>query len=169
MTKLSQNEQVCTAPKTSADGETNVELSSNLHDWHDANDDVVFYDGPRVTAISPTQGVTKNPKNLKLLITGDNFKCPNNDCSKLKVRFMNQNKDKIIVKGRMTDSNAVICDIPKYPSPETLDVDVAFNGKDFTNDGIKYGIIDPSILDIQPRLISPKGTTNMSLTGYGFV
>ena len=69
----------------------------------------------------------------------------------------------------MTENSAVLCDIPKYPSPETLDVDVAFNGKDFTNDGVKYGIIDPSILDIQPRLISPKGNTKLNLTGYGFV
>ena len=67
-------------------------------------------------------------------IFGDNFACPENDCSRIKVRFMNKDKDSIIVEGHMTESNSVICDIPKYPAPETLDVDVSFNCLDFTND-----------------------------------
>lgn len=29
--------------------------------------------------------------------------------------------------------------IAKYPAPETLNVDVSFNGKDFTNDGVQFG------------------------------
>jgi len=29
--------------------------------------------------------------------------------------------------------------------------------------------MDPYILDINPRLISPKGTTVVNMTGYGFV
>lgn len=92
--------------------------------------------------------MTKNPKNLKMSIFGDNFACPENDCSRIKVRFMNKDKDSIIVEGHMTESNSVVCDIPKYPAPETLDVDVSFNGLDFTNDGIKYGFFDPYIEDV---------------------
>lgn len=59
--------------------------------------------------------------------------------------------------------------IPKYPAPETLRVDVSMNGQDFTSDNVTYGFMDPYILNIQPRLYSPKGTTNATLYGYGFV
>lgn len=69
----------------------------------------------------------------------------------------------------MSESGTVICEIPKYPAPETLDVDVSFNGLDFTNDGVKYGFFDPAILDIKPRLVSPRGTTQLTISGYGFV
>jgi len=62
-----------------------------------------------------------------------------------------------------------MCDIPKYPAPETLNVDVSFNDQDYTNDNVKFGFLDPYILDVRPRLISPHGTTKVSLTGYGFV
>jgi hypothetical protein len=33
---------------------------------------------------------------------------------------------KIYVDGRL-EQGTVVCQIPKYPSPETLDVDVSFN------------------------------------------
>lgn len=93
MTRKSQNEQVCVAPKTDITGEVKVEISANGQQWQDTDSDVKFYNGPRVTSINPTRGVTKNPKGLKLSIYGDNFQCPNGDCSKIKVRFMNKNKD----------------------------------------------------------------------------
>lgn len=82
---------------------------------------------------------------------------------------MNSNGDKIYVDGKMTDTGSVICEIPKYPAPETLDVDVSFNDQDFTNDHVKYGFLDPYILGIAPRLVSTHGTTRLNLTGYGFV
>ena len=82
---------------------------------------------------------------------------------------MNKDKDEIIVNGQVTESGVVVCEIPKYPAPETLSVDVAFNGIDFTHDGVTYGYFDPLIEDIRPRLISPKGGTPLQITGYGFV
>jgi len=69
----------------------------------------------------------------------------------------------------MTDSGSVICQIPKYPAPETLDIDVSFNDQDFTNDGVKFGFLDPYIEAIEPRLISTKGTSKLTIYGYGFV
>jgi hypothetical protein len=69
----------------------------------------------------------------------------------------------------MSESGTVVCEIPKYPAPETLYVDFSFNGLDFTNDRIKYGFFDPAIEDIRPRLLSPKGTTKLDISGYGFV
>jgi hypothetical protein len=73
------------------------------------------------------------------------------------------------MKGISTDTGSVVCKIPKYPAPETLDVDVSFNGVDFTNDKVKFGFLDPYVLSIHPRLISAKETTILNMTGYGFV
>lgn len=70
---------------------------------------------------------------------------------------------------KLSESGTVITQIPKYPAPETLDVDVSFNGVDFTNNKIKFGFLDPYILGVEPRLISTRGTTKLNLYGYGFV
>jgi hypothetical protein len=43
------------------------------------------------------------------------------------------------------------------------------NGLDFTNDNKTYGYYDPYVIDAQPRLISVKGDTQVTLTGLGFV
>ena len=96
--------------------------------------------------MNPTYGVTKNPKGAKLEITGDNFKCPANDCSKLRVRFTNDQGDEIYTDGKLSDSGTITTAIPKYPAPETLNVDVSFNDQDYTNDNVKYGFMDPFIL-----------------------
>lgn len=77
--------------------------------------------------MNPTYGVTKNPRNLNMEIYGENFVCPNNDCSKIKARFTNAQGDQIIMDAKMSEANSVIVPIPKYPAPETLDVDVSFN------------------------------------------
>lgn len=169
MTRISKREQECVAPKTEMVGDIRVEVSPNQQQWQDISHSIKFYNGPKVTAVNPTYGVTKNPKGYKIEISGDNFQCPNNDCSRIKVRFMNSMGDKIYVDGKMTDTGAVICEIPKYPAPETLDVDVSFNDQDFTNDHVKYGFLDPYILGISPRLVSTHGSTRLNLTGYGFV
>jgi len=63
----------------------------------------------------------------------------------------------------------VVTQIPAYPAPETLTVDVSFNGIDYSNDNIQFGFIDPFILSVSPRLISAKGTSKLSIHGYGFV
>jgi hypothetical protein len=34
---------------------------------------------------------------------------------------------------------------------------------------VKFGFLDPYVLGIEPRLISPHGTTVLNMTGYGFV
>jgi hypothetical protein len=109
---------------------------------------VRYFNGPRVTGVNPTYGVTKNPKKLNMEIYGENFVCPNNDCSKIKARFTNAQGDQIFMDAKMSEANSVIVPIPKYPAPETLDVDVSFNDQDFTNDGVKFGFLDPFILGI---------------------
>jgi hypothetical protein len=169
MKKVSDNEYLCIAERYDFVGESKVQLSANEQQWQTIENNVRFYNGPKVTSISPTYGETKNPKGSKLEITGDNFICPNSDCSKIKVRFQNERGDNILESGTMLSTGVIQCTIPKYPAPETLNVDISFNGQDFTNDGVKYGFMDPFILDVQPRLISSKGTTIVTVMGYGFV
>jgi hypothetical protein len=135
----------------------------------DAKQRTHFYNGPRVTAVNPTFGVTKNPRGLNMFVSGRNFECPQNDCSRIKVRFTNERGDMIFEDGKMKPDGTIECKIPEYPAPETLDVDVSFNGIDFTNDGVKYGFMDPYVLDIKPKLISRAGTTEITMYGYGFV
>ena len=43
------------------------------------------------------------------------------------------------------------------------------NGRDFTNDKVTYGFYDAYVLDVQPKLISKKGGTLLSVKGFGFV
>jgi hypothetical protein len=169
MNKLNNNEQICIAPRTDYVGEARLELSANGQQWQDSGSDVKFYNGPKVTAVNPTYGETKNPRGLNLTIYGDNFECPNGDCKHIKVRFTNDRGDHIFEDGSMFADRTVTCVIPRYPAPETLAVDVSFNAQDYTNDNVKYGFMDPFILNITPRLVSVKGTTVLDLSGYGFV
>lgn len=69
----------------------------------------------------------------------------------------------------MTTAGTVRCLTPAYPAPETLTVDVSFNGLDYSNEKVTYGYIDPFVLQVEPRLISASGSTKVALKGYGFV
>jgi len=170
MRRKSSTQQECIAPKsTISDEKARLEVSPNGQNWHDTGFEVHFYPGPRVTSVNPTYGVTKNPKKQVLEVSGDNFECPDHDCSKIKVRFTNKAGDEIFVNGEYTTAGTVRCQIPAYPAPETLNVDVSFNGLDYSNDNVTFGYIDPFILGVQPRLISSHGTTKVALKGYGFV
>jgi len=125
-----------------------------------------LYNGPRVTKVDPTYGVTKNPKGSYIYLDGENFACPAGDCSHIKVRFTNKNGDRIVIQGHFS-SGQVYATYPEYPSPETLDVDISFNGLDWSNDHVKFSFVDPFVLGVKPRLISPKGTTKLMIEGYG--
>lgn len=76
MTKISASKQSCLAPKTDFVGEANLLLSADGQKWQDVGSKVMFYNGPKVTAVSPNNGVTKNPRGLKMEISGLNFICP---------------------------------------------------------------------------------------------
>lgn len=127
-----------------------------------------MYAGPHVKSVSPTFGVTKNPKGTILDISGENFACPGGDCSHIKVRFTNYKGDQIFVSGHMSSAGTIQCTEPEYPSPETLTVDVSFNGLDWSNDQVNFSYIDPFVLGVKPRLISPRGNTKLLVEGFGF-
>lgn len=136
MNKVSDNEYLCIAQRYDFVGEAKVQLSANEQQWQTIENKVRFYNGPKVTKIDPTYGETKNPKGSKLEISGDNFICPGGECSKIKVRFQNERGDNILQAGTMLSTGVIQCTIPKYPAPETLNVDISFNGQDFTNDHV---------------------------------
>jgi len=119
--------------------------------------------------VSPTYGVTKNPRDLNLTISGENFDCPSGgDCSgRIRVRFTNDKGDEIYQDGWKEGQN-IKTRIPRYPSPETLTVDISMNGQDFTNNKVTYGFMDPYILQVNPRIFAPSGGW-ATMNGYGFV
>ena len=118
--------------------------------------------------MNPEYGPVKNPDNINLTLTGSNFVCPAGDCSKLLVKFFDQQNNKITVPGFLVGSNSVVCTIPKYTKPDVLRVEVSFNGIDFTNDNKTYGYYDPYLIDVKPRLIAKDGSTKLTLIGLGF-
>ena len=168
MTQVSDIEYICVAPKSTYSGPTVIEVMENGQDWQDIGRNITMYAGPHVTHVSPPYGVTKNPKGTILDISGDNFQCPGGDCSKIRVRFTNYKGDQIFVSGKMSSSGTIQCVEPEYPSPETLTVDVSFNGLDWSNDNVNFSYIDPFVLGVKPRLISPRGDTKLLVDGFGF-
>jgi len=89
MQAVSDTEQICIAPKAEAAGDVRIEISPNGQQWQDVQQPVRYYSGPRVTAVNPTQTVTKNKNGYYLDIRGENFECPKSDCSRIRVLFTN--------------------------------------------------------------------------------
>lgn len=103
MTRLTNSQYKCVAPKAAITEQASIELCVNGQQWQDTKQKVTFFNGPRVTSVNPTYGQTKNPTKQKIEITGDNFECPDGDCKNIKVRFTNKDGDEIIVDGDMTN------------------------------------------------------------------
>jgi hypothetical protein len=59
--------------------------------------------------------------------------------------------------------------VPKYTKPDVLRVELTLNGADYTHDNKTYGFYDPYVIDVQPRLISVDGSTQVTIRGIGFV
>lgn len=68
MKKVSNTEYICVSPKSDYIGDAKIELSVNNQQWNYIGQKIKFYNGPKITSVSPTYGVTKNPKGLKLTI-----------------------------------------------------------------------------------------------------
>jgi hypothetical protein len=127
-----------------------------------------YYQSPHITALNPIYGPVKNPDNINLTLSGTNFVCPNGDCSKIFVKFFDSQQNKIVVPGILVSSSSVVCNIPKYTKPDVLNVEITFNGVDYTSDNKTYGYYDPYLIDVKPRLISRDGSTKLTLIGLGF-
>ena len=73
MTRVSDIEYICTTPPSKYTGHTIIEICQNDQNWQDIGRNLTFYNGPRVTSVDPTYGVTKNPKGTILHVKGENF------------------------------------------------------------------------------------------------
>lgn len=104
MQKVSDTDMICPSPKSDFNGNSHLEFSVNKVQWQRVKGNPIkFFNGPRVTSVNPISGVTKNPKHLNLTIIGENFECPGNDCSRIKVRFTNDKGDEIFVDGHKNE------------------------------------------------------------------
>ena len=148
-------------------------LSFNQQQWQsviptEKTYSYLYYNAPIVEAITPKYGPVKSPNNEVSIITGRNFECPQSDCSKAVVRFGEADFG-TLVPCKVLSPTQIEVQIPKYTKPDILQVEVSMNGKDFTNDHVTYGFYDAFVLDVQPKLISKKGGTKLSVKGFGFV
>ena len=150
-----------------------IEFSMNKQNWIVVKSPLMdysfmWYDSPHVVSLYPTFGPVKNTKNLTMSIHGTNFRCPEDDCKDLKVRF-GKPPEAIYVKGELIEAGVVTCLVPKYTKPDVLEVEVSFNGYDYTNDNLTFGYYDPYVIDVEPRLLATDGTTDIVVKGLGFV
>lgn len=165
MTKVSDIEYICPTSPTNFTGPAAIEVSQNDMNWQDIGRDIELASGARVISCNPTYGLTKNPDEKITELFGENFEC--GDCKHLKVRFTTKNGDRIVVNGKRISSTQIDVVYPQYPSPETLTIDVSMNSIDWSGDRVEFAYLDPFVLNVKPRLISLRGTTNLLIEGYG--
>ena len=110
----------------------------------------------------------KSTEETTLIVKGKNFKCPENDCSKLRCRF-GEGSESIYTEGTRINDNEIQCKVPIYSKPDVLRLEVTLNGQDFTNNGFTYGYFDPFIYKVTPPLVSKRGNTTITIHGHGFV
>ena len=152
-----------------------MQISLNDQDWQDVPQpnktySLQIYDSPHIDKLHPSFGKVKAKTQQYMYIEGRNFKCPDTNCSDLKVRFGDPVEHQAIyVKGTWINETFVKCKIPKYTKPDVLRVELTLNGQDYTDDKKTYGYFDPYVLDASPRLISVDGTTIVNIKGFGFV
>ena len=110
----------------------------------------------------------KNPRNETAIINGRNFECPDGNCDNVLVRF-GDSEFGTIVPGTVLSPTQIQVNVPHYPKPDIMYVDVTMNGDDYTNDHVSFGFYDAYVIDVIPKLISKEGGTNLTVKGFGFV
>ena len=85
------------------------------------------------------------------------------------MRFGKPPDNAIYVKGDLVEQGTIECLVPKYAKPDVMQVEVSFNGLDYTNDNMTFGYYDPYVIDVEPRLLATDGTTDITVKGLGFV
>jgi hypothetical protein len=172
-TDVSEEEMSWRTPTALTDSKAIFELSFNNLDWQQVlapgqNYSYQYYNAPKITAVSPQYGQVKSPNKEFIDISGKNFQCMEPECKDLFVRF-GEGVNSIYVKAERISDEKIRAPVPKYSKPDVLTVEATFNGADYTHDNQTYGFFDPYVFDVQPRLISTKGSTRVRLIGFGFV
>lgn len=151
-----------------------MQVSMNGQDWHDVINPETgksynYYLTPHVTSITPAFGHVKAIKDQTIDIAGTGFICKDMECSGLLCRFGNTPETYIYVKANFVDEKMVRCKVPQYTKPDVLNVEVTVNGESYTSDNKTFGYFDPFVLDADPKLLAPDGSTNIQVKGLGFV
>jgi len=103
-----------------------------------------------------------------MTIDGKDFICPDPTCKHLRVRF-GEHPHAIYMPATLESTSRIKVKVPKYTKPDVLRVELTLNGADYTHDNKTYGFYDPYVIDVQPRLISVDGSTQVTIRGIGFV
>lgn len=169
-----ENEEIhWKAPPAPAGTKGIISLSLNNHQFYelyhkDAQFSFEYLSSPFVDSIDPEFGEVRHSDHVTIDVHGRNFDCPGGDCSNVVCKF-GKDPDAITVNGKRQSSTLIQCPLPNYPQPDVLDVEVAVNGKDFSNNKKQFGYFDPFVLRVEPKLINKDGTTRIEIKGFGFV
>lgn len=134
-----EDEFTMKSPPAPIDTKAIIEFSFNHKEWvviskdSSKNYSYVYYGAPKISSIGPNFGPVKSPNNESILITGQNFNCPDPTCANLWVRFGDPDNG-ILVPGVKVGDNVVQCQVPRYTKPDVLPVEITFNGQDYTHD-----------------------------------
>ena len=166
---LSNNEVNLITPSVRANNTiADIELSYNEENFEKiANNNFTFYVLPNITDLAPRYGPLKTNDFEKVKLTLDNYFCTEN-CDELICLFRSKS-NVLYEKGIYVGPNKVDCSIPRVNVPESYLVELSFNkGDDWTNNGFTYSFYDPYIIRVVPQMITSKGGTNITITGFGF-
>jgi len=171
---LRNDQAIFFTPPQPKDTKALIQVSLNNQNWipvraPGSDFSFTYYESPKVLKLSPSIGPVKDPLDPDMEIEGNDFVCPQSDCKDIKVRFGAGPKGYIYMPGELVSPNKIRCKIPKYTKPDVLPVELTLNGVDYTNSNMTYGYYDPYVIDAQPRLIAVDGSTEVTLSGIGFV
>lgn len=146
-----------------------IYLSYNKNDenFRNANEKLIFtyYLLPNVTGLNPLYGPLKT-ENQNVEIYLDNYYCTDN-CDAIYCRFKSKN-NVFVQKGTYARPNTLNCIAPNVNIPDVYNVEVSFNGDDYTNNGYNYTFYDPYVIRVVPQMVSSKGGTKLDIYGFGF-
>jgi len=166
---LSKNELNLITPAVWAnDTVADIELSYNQENFEKIPNEVfTFYVLPNITDLNPRYGPLKSRDDDKVKLTLDNYFCHEN-CDTLMCSYKSKNNI-LYEKGIYAGPNKVDCSIPRVSVPDSYVVELSFNrGDDWTNNGFTYSFYDPYVIKVVPQMVTSKGGTNITITGYGF-
>lgn len=146
-----------------------IYMSYNKENFNNTNDKLFFtyYTLPNITAVEPLFGPLKQTEDTdEIEVTLDNYFC-NENCDNIMCRYKSEN-NVFFEKGRYERPNTVNCSLPGVNMPENYNVEVTFNGDDYTNNGMNYTFYDPYVLKVVPQMVSSKGGTKLDIFGFGF-
>ena len=132
-----------------------------------------FFNLPNIIDINPKYAPLE-AKDQEIEIKLDNLDCNGkDDCSKgIKCRFATtkEGSNKVfIMEGKFVEKNKVKCTAPNVNIPEEFNLEASINGgEDYTNNNFNYTYYDPFVLKVEPQMLSDKGNTKITITGYGF-